>query len=90
MSDYDWHFDRDGDGRLDAHERYERDDFNDYLAKRNYYAEDSHYSSGRSGGHPLYWGIVWTLVIIIALLCPSSPGIPLFILALAFSFSFCL
>ncbi len=40
MGPYDRDFDRDGDGELDFFERYERDDFDDMLAKRGFYAED--------------------------------------------------
>ncbi len=40
MGPYDRAFDRDGDGELDFFERYERDDFDDMLAKRGIYAED--------------------------------------------------
>ena len=37
---YDWHDDLDGDGKLSFYEEYERDDFDDMVAKRGFYAED--------------------------------------------------
>ena len=39
--DYDWHYDRNGDGELDFFERYERDDDLDRFAGRGYYADHS-------------------------------------------------
>ena len=44
----------------------------------------------RRGGHPIYWTVVWIIVIILGIACPKSPGIPLFFLAMAFSLSVCL
>ena len=81
MSDYDWHFDRDGDGSLDAHERYDRDDFDDYLARRNYYSGDKYPSSSRGRGktRPLYWIIMLAVEFIILKLFPSSPALPLIV-----------
>ena len=38
--DYDWHDDLDGDGEISFYEAYERDDFDDMVAKRGFYAED--------------------------------------------------
>lgn len=40
MGPYDWHYDRNGDGVLDAHEEYERQDFIDYMNKTGLYEED--------------------------------------------------
>lgn len=36
---YDWHFDRDHDGKLDFDEEYERQDFDDWLNHRGIYEE---------------------------------------------------
>ncbi|MCR5802460.1 MAG: hypothetical protein K6G57_09050 [Lachnospiraceae bacterium] len=48
------------------------------------------YGGYRRGGYPVYWTVVWIITIILGIACYKSPGIPLFFLALAFSFSFCL
>lgn len=37
---YDWHYDRNNDGKLDFFEKYEMDDDMDRFLKRGYYAED--------------------------------------------------
>ncbi len=37
---YDWHYDRNNDGKLDFFEQYEMDDDMDRFAKRGFYAED--------------------------------------------------
>ena len=39
MDDYDWHYDRDGDGELDFHERMDEWDDDDYSSKRGIYEE---------------------------------------------------
>ena len=41
MGLYDWHFDRDNDGKLDMDEELQRLDFDDYVNKRGLYEEDS-------------------------------------------------
>ena len=48
------------------------------------------YGGYRRGGHPVYWTVVWIIAIILAIAFPESPLLPLMLLALAFSFSFCL
>ena len=48
------------------------------------------YGGYRGGRHPIYWTVVWIITIILGISFYKSPGIPLFFLAMAFSFSFCL
>ena len=70
------------------------DDFwREYEVLHNYDYFNEHQADygGRSkGGHPVYWTVVTIICIILGIACPKSPGIPLFFLAFAFSFSFCL
>ncbi len=40
MGPYDWHFDRNHDGKLDFHERMQRMDFFDHLDKQGIYTDD--------------------------------------------------
>ncbi len=40
MGPYDWHFDRNGDGKLDFNERMQRMDFFDYINKQGIYTDD--------------------------------------------------
>ena len=40
MAPYDWHYDRDNDGKLDFFEQYEMDDDLDRMSRRGYYAEN--------------------------------------------------
>lgn len=89
MDDYDWHFDYDHDGELDAHEEYDRQDFDDYMSGIGYYDKDNNGSS-KGGSHPVYWSVVIGIVLLLLLAFPSSPGLALFVIAFAFSFSFCL
>ncbi len=60
------------------------------------YHEMFHGDSGdNSGGgyrsrHPVYWGVVAVLFLIMSVVLHDSPGIPIAFLAIAASFSCCL